>query len=81
MSGIWNFEGSRVYGSYLNGDIDVSGIVTKSRVAYGGKVEHWITLDRGFSLYGGRVRREAGETVIIEHASITRITGGNSIAA
>lgn len=71
MSG-WNFEGMRVHGSYL-GEVAVSGVVKLSRVSYGGTVNHHIVLDKGFSICGGKIHREAGETIIIEHPTVTRV--------
>ena len=71
----WNLEGLGVEGLYLSGDVPVRGVVTLSRVMYGGGVSHHVRLDEGFEWKGetGKVlvSREAGETVIVEHQYIT----------
>ena len=67
----WNLEGLRVEATYLE-EIPVSGIVTLSRVAYGGRVNHHITLTCPINIYGA-VR----ESVIIEHAQIERVLSNN----
>jgi hypothetical protein len=68
----WNLEGLRVKGKYMD-SVNVSGVVKLSRVAYGGEVQHSVTIDRGFSLFNGAVKREAGESVIIEHKYIQQV--------
>lgn len=69
---MWNLEGMQVWGSYLD-EVEVSGRVTLSRVAYGGAVQHHIKLDKGLSIAGGRVIRPAGDVIIIDHRHITRV--------
>lgn len=71
----WNLEGLRIKGRYLSGDVPVTGVVTLSRVCYGGSVNHHITLDEGFSWKGGVVKRDAGETVIVDHIYVEKILG------
>lgn len=68
----WNLEGMRVWGRYMD-TVEVSGVVTLSRVAYGGEVHHTITLDKDFSILKGAVRRDAGENVILEHKNIKKV--------
>jgi hypothetical protein len=68
----WNLEGLRVKGRYMD-SVNVSGVVKLSRVALGGAVQHYVTVDQGFSLFNGAVKRAAGETVIIEHQFITQV--------
>jgi hypothetical protein len=68
----WNLEGLRVKGRYMD-SVNVSGVVKLSRVAYGGEVQHYVTVDRGFSLFKGAVKRGAGETVILEHHFIAQV--------
>ena len=68
----WNLEGLRIKGRYMD-SVNVSGVVKLSRVAYGGEIHHSVTVDKGFSLFNGAVKREAGETVIIEHKFITQV--------
>lgn len=74
----WNLEGLRVVGDYMDA-VRVSGVVTLSRVAYGGMVHHHVRLDKGFSILKGAVKREAGENVILEHPYIHRVMGGHSV--
>lgn len=69
---MWNLEGMQIEGTYLD-EVEVSGRVTHSRVAYGGGVEHHVKIDNGFSAVSGRVRREAGEVIIVEHKYITGV--------
>jgi hypothetical protein len=64
---MWNLEGKYVTGIYL-GLFPVSGYVHLSRVMYGGRVSHHITLDEPIKVYGA-VR----ETVILEHESVAYI--------
>ena len=68
----WNLEGLRVRGRYMD-SVNVSGVVKLSRVAFGGEVQHHVTVDKGFSLFKGAVKREVGETVILEHKFVTQV--------
>jgi hypothetical protein len=63
----WNLEGLRVEATYLE-HFPIVGEVTLSRVAYGGRVNHHVTLDQPITVYGA-VR----DTVIIEHSQIERV--------
>jgi hypothetical protein len=47
----WNKEGQRVAGMYLNA-YAVSGVVTESRVRYGGTVQHTVKLDQPMLVFG-----------------------------
>ena len=47
----WNKEGQRVAGVYL-GAYTVSGVVTESRVRYGGTVQHTVKLDQPVEVFG-----------------------------
>lgn len=47
----WQREGERVAGVYLN-TYPVSGVVTESRVRYGGTVQHTIKLDQPMEVFG-----------------------------
>ncbi len=47
----WNKEGQRVAGVYL-GAYAVSGVVTESRVRYGGTVQHTVKLDQPMQVFG-----------------------------
>lgn len=70
---MWNLEGMQVTGGYLEGTVEVTGRVTLSRVAYGGGVEHHVKLDEGFTAVNGRVKRDAGEVIIVGHKYITGV--------
>ena len=48
---MWNREGQRVAGVYLNA-YTVSGTVTESRVKYGGQVQHTVQLDQPVEVFG-----------------------------
>ena len=48
---MWNKEGQRVAGVYL-GAYTVSGLVTESRVRYGGSVQHTVKLDEPVEVFG-----------------------------
>ena len=69
----WNLKGLRVEGRYLSGDIPVAGVVTLSRVCYGGGVSHHIKLDEGFQYKDTTISRKAGEVVIVDHKYITEV--------
>jgi hypothetical protein len=47
----WILEGKRVIGKYM-GVYTCTGIVTNSRVAYGGTVKHIVTLDDPIEVFG-----------------------------
>ena len=47
----WNKEGQQVAGVYL-GAYAVSGLVTESRVRYGGTVQHTVKLDAPVKVFG-----------------------------
>jgi predicted small secreted protein len=70
---MWNLEGMRVKGGYLDGDQPVSGKVVLSRVCYGGGISHHIKLDEGFQYKNTTISREAGEVVIVDHKYITEV--------
>jgi hypothetical protein len=44
-------DGQRVIGMYM-GDIAVSGVVRVSRVTYGGRMSHHVTLDNPINVFG-----------------------------
>ncbi len=56
----WNLEGKRINGLYM-GLFPYSGLVTESRVKYGGKVQHTVKVDEPFKVYG-----EVRNTVLVE---------------
>lgn len=47
----WNKEGQQVNGLYM-GLFPYSGVVTESRVKYGGEVQHTVKVDEPFKVYG-----------------------------
>lgn len=69
----WNLEGLCVKGLYM-GEYRVSGKVTLSRVAYGGAVQHFVSLNKPLNILGGAVKRDSGERVIVEHKYITQVS-------
>jgi hypothetical protein len=73
----WNLEGLRVVAGYLDGAVTVAGLVTHSRVKYGGGVSHHVQLDEGFAWRNDAgkvvVSRPAGDTVIVDHEFVTRV--------
>ena len=48
---MWNREGQTVAGMYLKA-YAVSGLVTESRVKYGGTVQHTVKLDKPATVFG-----------------------------
>lgn len=48
---MWNREGQRVAGMYIK-TYAVSGLVTESRVKYGGTVQHTVQLDTPVEVFG-----------------------------
>jgi hypothetical protein len=51
MIGETFLDGQRVIGMYM-GDIAVSGVVSLSRVTYGGTISHHVALDNPINVYG-----------------------------
>ena len=45
----WNKDGSTIRGRYL-GEYDFTGVVTESRIAYGGKVLYTVSVDEPIAL-------------------------------
>lgn len=68
----WHLENLHVNAVYLD-DRAVSGYVTNSRVAYGGRVNHTIKLDVPITVYGA-IR----DVVIVEHKDILSIQSNKS---
>jgi len=64
---IWNLEGMKVWGTYLN-TFPVGGTVTLSRVKYGGGVCHTVQLNSPILVFGA-IR----ERVILEHSDISGV--------
>lgn len=66
---MWNYEGLRVFGLYLD-KFPVEGIVTLSRVKYGGGVCHTLVLETPLEVYGA-----SRERVILDHEQVSRVQG------
>ena len=67
-----NLEGQIVRGVYFN--VPVEGVVTLSRVKYGGEVQHTVDLFFPITLFGSErttVLLDASEVVHVEYESIT----------
>jgi hypothetical protein len=65
-------EGKRVSANYL-GDIPVKGLVTESRVEFGGQISHMIAVEEAFEIPVVGISREAGGSVIVGHETITGV--------
>lgn len=63
----WQREGQQVKALYLQ-TFPVTGTVTESRVAYGGRVKHTVELDSAIEVFGA-IR----DTVILNESEIERI--------
>lgn len=63
----WNLEGMTVFGNYM-GEFPIRGIVSLSRVTYGGGVSHHVKLDTPINVYGAE-----RDVVIMEHKYINRV--------
>lgn len=63
----WNLEGMLVRGRYLNDNV-VEGVVMESRVKYGGRVQHRVSLDVPLQLYGTE-----RDTVLLDAEEILEI--------
>jgi hypothetical protein len=69
---MWNLEGQIVRGYYF--DVPVEGVVTLSRVKFGGEVQHTVDLFFPITLFGSErttVLLDANEVVHVEYESIT----------
>jgi len=70
----WNLEGKTINGLYM-GIFPYQGVVTNSRVKYGGDVQHTVKVDKPFKVYGA-VR----DTIFVGEADISRILSESDIA-
>lgn len=71
---MWNLEGLTVRGTYFG--LPVEGVVTESRVKYGGSVQHTVDLFQPISLFSTSEHRttvllDANEVTFIEYESVT----------
>ena len=64
---MWNLENCRVTGNYM-GIALVSGMVTESRVKYGGSVCHTVELDKPITVFGA-----LRERVILDNWEVEKI--------
>ena len=70
---MWNLEGLTVKGYYL-GTTPVEGIVTLSRVKFGGTVQHTVELFFPITMFGSErttVLLDANEVAFVEYESTT----------
>jgi hypothetical protein len=63
----WILEGTRVRGLYLE-TFPVEGVVTESRVTFGGGVKHTVALDTPMEVYGSM-----RETVNLYHWDVETV--------
>lgn len=63
----WNLEGKRINGLYM-GLFPYSGLVTESRVKYGGDVQHTVKVDEPFKVYGAM-----RDVVLVSGSEVNRI--------
>jgi hypothetical protein len=63
----WNLEGKRINGLYM-GLFPYAGVVTNSRVKYGGEVQHNVSVDEPFKVYGA-----LREVVLVSGTEVNRI--------
>ena len=68
---MWNLEGMRVTGTYLD-LFHVAGKVETSRVKYGGGVCHHIVLDNPITVF-----QAIRDRVILDHKDITQVQDCN----
>ena len=70
----WNLEGKRINGLYM-GLFPYTGLVTESRVKYGGEVQHTVLVDEPFKVYGA-VRTQ----ILVSGKEINRILDERDMA-
>jgi hypothetical protein len=63
----WDLTGERVNGLYM-GLFPFSGLVTESRVKYGGDVQYTVKVDEPFKVYG-----DMREVVLVTGADLNRV--------
>ena len=69
---MWNLEGLIVRGEYFG--VPVEGVVTLSRVKFGGEVQHTVDLFFSITLFGSErttVLLDSNEIAYIEDESVT----------
>jgi len=69
---MWNLEGQIVRGEYFGSPVE--GVVTESRVKYGGSVQHTVDLFFPITMFGDErttVLLDASEVVHVEYESVT----------
>ena len=68
---MWNLEGQTVRGEYFG--VPVEGVVTLSRVKFGGSVQHTLDLFFPITMFGSErttVLLDADEVVHVEYESV-----------
>jgi len=63
----WNLEGLYVKGLYM-GEFPVQGLVTLSRVKYGGRVQHTVELDHLVTV--GEFKHDR---ILLDHEHVDRV--------
>ena len=69
---MWNLEGQIVRGEYFGSPVE--GVVTESRVKYGGSVQHTVDLFFPITMFGDErttVLLDDSEVVHVEYESVT----------
>ena len=69
---MWNLEGQIVRGEYFGSPVE--GVVTESRVKYGGSVQHTVDLFFPITIFGDErttVLLDDTEVVHVEYESVT----------
>jgi hypothetical protein len=64
---MWDLENCRVTGNYM-GMFPIAGMVTESRVKYGGTVSHTVALDKPITVFGA-IR----ECVILDNWEVSKM--------
>ena len=70
---MWNLEGKRISGKYL-GELDVTGIVTESRVKLGGTVQHTVQLDEPLYLPWASIDGNPKTVVLLIASEIANVS-------
>lgn len=71
---MWDLSGQNVRGLYLDA-FEVSGQVVRSRVSYGGQVQHTVVLDRPLHIYGADRDR-----VILDQDQVRQVASNRKLS-
>jgi len=67
----WVLDGKRVVGNYLGQEANrVTGVVTESRVGYGGTIKHYVQLDAPITVFW-----MPRERVVLDACHIVEVEG------